>query len=62
MDRTCDIFEHFPDGNALWRCSVDGHEAGIQKLKTLASATDNEVRLIYLPDKTLIAALNVPRA
>lgn len=61
MNRTFDIFEHFPDGNALWRGSVDGHEEGIKKLKSLASATENEVRLIYLPDKTLVAAANVPR-
>jgi hypothetical protein len=59
MDRTYDIFVAFPDGSVVWRGSVIGHEAGVLQLKTLAGATKNEIRLVHLPDKTLIAALNV---
>lgn len=61
MDRSYDIFEKLPDGALIWRAAVAGHENGILKLKEIAAQTKNEVRLMHIPDKTLIAVMNVPK-
>jgi hypothetical protein len=47
-----------PDGSALWRGVVVGHEDGIFKLQELATQTTNEVQLMHVPTKTVIATLN----
>jgi hypothetical protein len=60
VDRSYDLFEMFPDGSALWRGTVVGHEDAIRKLRELAAGTANEVQLMHLPTKTLIAAMNAP--
>jgi hypothetical protein len=62
MDRTYDIFEVMLDGSLIWRCAVTGHDKAIVKLKELASDTANEVRLMHVPTKSLIAEMNVPKA
>jgi hypothetical protein len=61
MDRSYDLFEIFPDGSALWRGAVVGHEDAIRKLKELATTTTNEMRLMHVPTKTVIATLNAPK-
>lgn len=61
MDRHYDIFEVMPDGDLLWRDVAVGHEPAVNKLKEIAAETKNEVRLMHVPTKTLIAAMNVPR-
>src|SRR5580700_3770617 len=48
MDREYDLFEIVPDGSALWRHTITGHEA-IKGLRELSAQTANEVRLIHLP-------------
>jgi hypothetical protein len=58
MDREYDLFEIFPDGSALWRHTVSGHEEAIKRLRELSMQTTNEVRLMHLPTGTLIASLN----
>jgi hypothetical protein len=60
VDRSYDLFEIFPDGSALWKGSVVGHEEAIRKLKELAAGTANEVRLMHVPTKTVIATVNPP--
>jgi hypothetical protein len=42
-----DLFEHFSNGDVLWRMAVNGHENAIQQLKKLAATTSNEVRVVY---------------
>jgi hypothetical protein len=61
MERTYDIFEVMSDGSLIWRCAVTGHEKAIVRLKELAADTANEVRLLHVPTKALIAEMNVPR-
>lgn len=61
MDRSYDLFEMFPDGTALWKGAVVGHEDAIRKLQELAARTTNEMRLMHVPTKTLIATLNAPK-
>ena len=61
MDRSYDLFEVFPDGSALWKGSVVGQENAIRKLKELAAGTANEMRLMHVPTKTVIAAMNTPK-
>jgi hypothetical protein len=56
MDREYDLFEILPDGSALWRHTITGHEA-IKGLRELSAQTANEVRLMHLPSDTLIAAM-----
>ena len=60
MDREYDLFEIFPDGSALWRVTISGHEKAIARLREYAAQTTNEVRLMHLPTQTVIAALNTP--
>jgi len=58
LDRAYDLFEVLDDGTALWRCTVEGREEAISKLRELAAATRNELRLMHLPSQTLIARMN----
>ena len=62
MDREYDIFEILPDGSPLWKSAVAGHEKAISILKQLAAQTENELRVMYIPTNTLIAAINVPKS
>lgn len=61
MDRIYDIFEKMPDGSLIWRAVVNGHEEGIAQLKTLAAQTENELHMMHVPTKTVIATINVAR-
>jgi hypothetical protein len=56
MERTYDIFEKVSDGSLLWRTTIEGHEAAISKLRELAANTANELQVLHLPSKTLIAS------
>ena len=58
MDREYDIFEILPNGSSIWRKVISGHEEAIRAFKEFAKQTPNEVRLMYLPTTTLIAAVN----
>ncbi len=57
MDREYDLFEVFPDGALIWRCSEAGHEKAIQRLRELAELTENEFRVMHTLTNTLIASL-----
>jgi len=59
MERSYDIFEVMPDGALLWRTAVVGHENAIAELKKLAAKTNNEVRVVHLETKAVIAVMNV---
>jgi hypothetical protein len=61
LERTYDLFEILPDGSPIWRATIDGHENAIRRLQELAAMTPNEVRVMHLPEKAIIAALNVPK-
>ncbi|HEY6903613.1 MAG TPA: hypothetical protein VI216_04855 [Candidatus Acidoferrales bacterium] len=58
MDRQYDLFQVLPDGTLLWREAIVGHMAAIEKLERLALLESCEFRLLYLPDKTVIATIN----
>jgi hypothetical protein len=58
MEHTYDLFEVYPDGSPRWHACVAGHESAIEKLKELSAKTTNEVRVIDLRTKIVIAALN----
>jgi hypothetical protein len=62
VDRTYDIFEKLPDGTLVWCAVVSGHEEGIARLKELALQTKNELHMMHVPTKTLIAQMNVPQS
>lgn len=59
MERSYDIFEMVKN-EAIWRQAVTGHEAAIQALKELATKTKNELRVLHLPTKSIVATLNCP--
>ena len=61
MERSYDIFEKESDGFLMWRASISGHEAALQKLKELAAQSPNEFHLRHLPSNTLIATINAPK-
>jgi len=58
MEREYDLFEHFSNGEVLWRMTVTGHENAIQQLRELSATTYNEVRLVHLPTQSVIAVMN----
>jgi hypothetical protein len=58
VDRSYDLFEMLPDGSALWKGVVVGHDDAILKLQELATQTTNEVRLMHVPTATVVATLN----
>lgn len=60
MDREYDIFEIYPDGSQIWRETIIGHENAIRKLQILAANTTNEVLVMHLPTKAVIAVMNAP--
>jgi hypothetical protein len=60
VNRNYDIFEILSDGVSVWRAAVSGHDAGILKLRELAAQTKNEVRLMHMPTKAVIATINAP--
>ena len=62
VDRTYDIFEIFPDASPVWRGCVSGRENAIRKLEELATRTSNELRVMHVPTKTVIAMLNAPQS
>ena len=58
MDRQYDIFQVLTDGALVWRETVVGHQAALDKLGELALSEQCEFQLLYLPDKTVIAKVN----
>jgi hypothetical protein len=61
MDRNYDLFEVFEDGSLVWRDTCVGHVDCVRKLQVLATTTANEVRMVHLPTKTIIAVMNTPK-
>ena len=60
MERTYDIFE-VQNGALLWRDAVSGHEPAIARMRELAADSQNEFRLMYVPEKATIAVLAAKR-
>jgi hypothetical protein len=60
VDRQYDLFEKFPDGRLMWKSMVVGRENAIQKLQEFAATTPNECFVMHLPEKTVIASMNIP--
>ncbi len=58
MDSEYDLFEIDPTGSPLWREAVSGREKAVLKLRELSRQTPNEVRVIHLPTKAVIAIFN----
>jgi hypothetical protein len=58
VDHELDLFEMLPDGSPLWREAVVGQEKALVRLRELSSGTTNEVRLMDLRTRAVIAALN----
>ena len=61
MDRNYDLFEVLSDGAPVWRAAIHGREDALRKLEELAEQTRNEVRVMHIPTKTVIAAMNTPK-
>jgi hypothetical protein len=59
MDRKYDLFEKFSDGSLLWKGTYIGHNNAIEKLQNFAATTENECFLMHLPDKAIVASMNV---
>jgi len=58
VDRQYDIFQVLTDGRLVWRETIVGHQAALDKLKQLALSERYEFQLLYLPDKAVIAKIN----
>jgi hypothetical protein len=62
MHREYDAFEVLSDGTQIWKATIKGHEDAIRKLQEIAKGNLNEFRLIHVPTKTVIAAINTRTA
>jgi hypothetical protein len=58
VDRQYDIFQVLTDETLVWRETVVGHQAALDKLDQLGLSEQCEFRLLCLPDKTVIAKIN----
>lgn len=61
MERDYDLFEVLPDGAAIWKETVHGHQNAILRLIEFSKQTSNEVRLIHVLSNSLIASMNDPK-
>jgi hypothetical protein len=59
--RYYDIFEIFLDGSVAWRGAASDREDALHKLEEQAALTKNEVRLMNLRSKEIIASVNTPK-
>jgi hypothetical protein len=62
MNRVYDAFEVLPDGTLIWKATIEGREDAVKKLKQVAKDSPNEFRLMHIPSKTMIAAINCKSA
>ena len=62
MNREYDLFEVLSDGAVVWRQTAAGRENALQKLGELSQQTSNEVRVMHVLSKTVIASTKGPRA
>jgi hypothetical protein len=46
----------------MWRAAVAKYENALRVLKQLAVKTTNEVRMMHLPTKAVIAVMNADKA
>jgi hypothetical protein len=58
MMRAYDLFEILPDGSAIWREAVQGHENAIRRLQELSARTPNELRVMHILSNSMIATTN----
>ena len=58
MNRVYDAFEVLPDGTLIWKATIKGREDAVKKLEQVAKGSPNEFRLMHIPSKTVIAAIN----
>jgi hypothetical protein len=61
MERTYDVFEKLPDGSLMWREAIKGHENAVRRLQELSAKTPNELQLIHVETKTVIATTKTRR-
>jgi hypothetical protein len=61
VDRNYDLFEILSDGSPVWRAAIHGRDDALIKLEQLAKQTRNEVRILHVPTKTVVAAMNTPK-
>jgi hypothetical protein len=60
VERDYDLFELMPDNMLLWRQKITGHANAIRVLKEIAAKTTNEVRVMHLPTKAVVATMDAP--
>jgi hypothetical protein len=55
MDRIYHLFEILPDGSTLWKGGADEEKDALQKLNTLARISTNEIRVVDIRTKKIVA-------
>jgi len=56
MDHEYDIFEILSDGTPLWKGTASGKNAALEKLERLSESCLNELQVIHLPTKAILAS------
>ena len=62
MEPSYDIFEILPDGTPLWKTSAKGRDAALRRFAELAQTSKNELKVIHLESKTVVATRESQRA
>jgi hypothetical protein len=56
MDRIYHLFEILPNGTTLWKGGTNEEKDALQKLNSLARISTNEVRVVNIRSKKIIAS------
>jgi hypothetical protein len=56
MDRIYHLFEILPDGSTLWKGGANEEKDALQKLNTLARISTNEIRVVDIRTKKIVAS------
>jgi hypothetical protein len=60
MGKEYDIFEQI-NGDPIWRLSVVGLEAAVEKAGDLASSSSNTIVVLHLQTNTVMATMDNPK-
>jgi hypothetical protein len=55
VDHNYDIFEILPDGSPMWKGTATGKAEVLQQLEFLSQRCSNELRVIQLSSKVVVA-------
>jgi hypothetical protein len=62
MERIYHLFEILPDGSTLWKGGASDEKDALEKLKLFARISPNEIRVVDVRSKKIVASRAVREA